>query len=334
MEIKIINNIDSLELKLVSPFILKHPQGNFFQSIKAFEFFKAVENYNPLFFLAIDSGEIVGSLLAFITKEKKLLKGFLSRRCIVYGGPIVKDNCPEIAQSLLNAFDKAIKKKVIYSEFRAFFDLNTLKTVFEKNGYEFHEHLNFIVPIISEEENKKLLNSSKRRQISLSLRNGAEIIEARDLEDVKSFYDILYSLYKTKVKKPLPDINFFENFFNNKSLGKIFIIKNEEKILGGIVCPIYKDRIFEWFVCGLDGEIKNVYPSVLATWAPIQYAIDNGLKYFDFLGAGKPEEEYGVREFKAKFGGQLVNLGRFVKVYKKQLYSVGKLGLKLIKKVK
>jgi len=27
-------------------------------------------------------------------------------------------------------------------------------------------------------------------------------------------------------------------------------------------------------------------------------------------GAGKPSEKYGVRDFKAKFGGNLVNFGR------------------------
>jgi len=83
----------------------------------------------------------------------------------------------------------------------------------------------------------------------------------------------------------------------------------------------------------MDGEIKDIYPSVLATWAPIQYAANKGLKYFDFMGAGKPDEEYGVREFKSKFGGELVEFGRFERIHKPFLFKFGKFGLKVWQKL-
>ncbi|MDW7681251.1 MAG: peptidoglycan bridge formation glycyltransferase FemA/FemB family protein [bacterium] len=127
---------------------------------------------------------------------------------------------------------------------------------------------------------------------------------------------------------------FFKSFFEKKDLGKYFLIQFNSKIIGGIMCPIYKGTIYEWFVCGLDGQIDNVYPSVLATWAPIAYAANSGLKYFDFMGAGKPDDEYGVREFKSKFGGELVNYGRFVRINNPFLYNIGKIGLKVLGKIR
>ena len=99
------------------------------------------------------------------------------------------------------------------------------------------------------------------------------------------------------------------------------------------MCPIYQDTIYEWYVCGLHGEFKDIYPSVLATWAPIEYAANNNLSCFDFLGAGRPDEDYGVREFKAKFGGELVNFGRFSKIHNKMKYKFGELGLKVMSMV-
>ena len=51
------------------------------------------------------------------------------------------------------------------------------------------------------------------------------------------------------------------------------------------------------------------------------------------MGAGKPDDGYGVRDFKAKFGGQLVEHGRFLHVMNPLLYNIGKLGVKLLKKV-
>ena len=77
----------------------------------------------------------------------------------------------------------------------------------------------------------------------------------------------------------------------------------------------------------------KIYPFGNMTWAAIKYAKDNAIDRFDFMGAGKPDEEYGVREFKSKFGGVLVEHGRFVAVNRLFLYRTGKFGLKIIKKL-
>ena len=42
---------------------------------------------------------------------------------------------------------------------------------------------------------------------------------------------------------------------------------------------------------------------------------EQGFDLFDFGGAGRPDEHYGPREFKAKFGGELVDFGRDVLVH-------------------
>lgn len=116
----------------------------------------------------------------------------------------------------------------------------------------------------------------------------------------------------------------------NEKIGKYFLVEYNKEIIGGIMCPITPDKaIYEWYVCGLDGQHNGIYPSVLATWAPIDYALKKGLKYFDFMGAGKPDQNYGVREFKSKFGGESVNFGRFERINNRFLYKLGKIGIKL-----
>jgi lipid II:glycine glycyltransferase (peptidoglycan interpeptide bridge formation enzyme) len=96
------------------------------------------------------------------------------------------------------------------------------------------------------------------------------------------------------------------------------------------MCPILEGRaIYELYICGLDDEYKEQYPSVMATWAAMEYATQNNIPIFDFMGAGKPDERYGVREFKARFGGELVEYGRFIKINQPVLYKLGKFGLKL-----
>ena len=51
------------------------------------------------------------------------------------------------------------------------------------------------------------------------------------------------------------------------------------------------------------------------------------------MGAGTPDAAYGVREFKAKFGGKEVEHGRFICVTKPLLYQIGKFGVWLLKRV-
>ena len=135
-----------------------------------------------------------------------------------------------------------------------------------------------------------------------------------------------------KVKKPLPDISLFMEFHRNPNLGKYFLVKQNDKILGGILCPIYKGIIYEWYTGSLRNSDGSKYSGVLATWAPIKYALDNNIRMFDFMGAGSPKTDYGVRQFKSQFGGRLVNYGRFTKINNNFLYMVGKIVINLNQK--
>ena len=87
-------------------------------------------------------------------------------------------------------------------------------------------------------------------------------------------------------------------------------------------------------MCGLDRKYKNIYPSSLATYAPIEYAINNNIKYYDFMGAGRPGDNYGVRDFKLKFGGKLYDYGWFEKVHKPIIFEISKLGLNILNRFK
>lgn len=105
------------------------------------------------------------------------------------------------------------------------------------------------------------------------------------------------------------------------------------EIVGGMFCVGSNNRLYEWFVCGLDGKYKGVHPSKLATYSALRYCAENGFSVFDMMGAGKPDEDYGVRDFKARFGGKLVEEGRFVHIAHPLLYKIGKWGVKLLKKI-
>ena len=75
----------------------------------------------------------------------------------------------------------------------------------------------------------------------------------------------------------------------------------------------FKDRAFAWYG-GLE-RVTGVSPFDYLQWYEIVWAKEHGYKWYDFGGAGYPNEPYGVRDYKAKFGGELVSFGRYRKVY-------------------
>jgi lipid II:glycine glycyltransferase (peptidoglycan interpeptide bridge formation enzyme) len=134
------------------------------------------------------------------------------------------------------------------------------------------------------------------------------------------------------VRTPLFSEEFFLEFYR-KGVGKYLLVKYDGKVIGGMMCPILKGKaIYEWYVYGLDEEYRDHYPSVVATYAAIEYAKQNDIPLFDFMGAGKPDIPYGVRDFKMEFGGELVEYGRFLCIRKPLLYWIGKLGVKWLRR--
>ena len=311
---------------------------NFFQSPGFFELIGKVSGYEPFIFIAInEEGAVSGSLMGVIQTNGSGPKAWLSRRVIIWGGPLPATAAPPVqqqtTQSLLKTLKAYAKGRAIFIEFRNFFDTGHLKPVFEAAGFEHKPHLNYLVKTDEEAAVRKRMSSNRLRQIKSSIQLGAIIAEPSTEQEVLDFYGILQRLYREKVKKPLPGPDMFLLFWRSP-LVKIFLIKHEGAVIGGIFCPIYRNRvIYEWYVCGDDGRVKGLNPSVLATWAPIEYGLHHGFDYFDFMGAGRPDEDYGVRDFKARFGGEEVCFGRYEIVLNKPLYRVAKFGLKLYQQI-
>lgn len=315
--------------------VVQSPVASWFQTPEAYDFFNTL-SFLEAFCVAVETkGVLKGVVVGFIQKDGGRIKQYFSRRAIVNGGPLLADDITvKELSALLDATKSILKRKAIFVETRNFNDYSRWREVFEKCGFNYEPHLNFHVNCISEDNVWNNLKENRKRQIKRAQKEGVVITEASNEEEVFSFYELLQNLYKSKVKSPLFLVEFFVLFYR-KGCGKIFLIKYNNKIIGGIMCPIFDSRcIYEWFVCGMDGSFKYKYPSVMATWAAIKYANNNQIERFDFMGAGKPNDGgYGVRDFKSKFGGELVEYGRYVYICKPWLYRVGKFGVQILKRI-
>ena len=331
---KVICNVENIDSLQWNELLGASKTRSFFQTRECYNLYAANSEFMKPFCLAVeDNGKLKGVIIGYIQADGGAVKRYLSRRAIINSGPLLADDISDEALCmLLIACRKQMLDSAIYVECRNFEDYSQHKDVFERCGFKYVPHLNFHIDTTSEETVNQNLGKSRKRDIKTSFRDGAEIIEHPGIEEVREFYAILSDLYIKKVKTPLYPISFFERLYK-QDYSKFLLVRLNDKIVGGTVCvclPGY--AVYEWFACGEDGVHKNIYPSTVATYAGIRYAAQNGYQHFDMMGAGKPNEGYGVRDFKAKFGGQLVEHGRFINVINPLLYIVGKLGVKFLKR--
>jgi len=333
------NNITGKTLDNWNRFLENHPENTVFQSPEMLAFYQKVNNFTPYVFIAEnEQKEITGVLLAVLIKEGKGIKGYFSSRAVIYGGPLIqKNNNAGVLNGLLSALVKKLKNKTIFIQFRNFFQWNDdEKQIFQSYGFTFRDRLNLLVDTSTENTFWKDLSESRKRQLKKGLKNSEiKITDPLNEDEVEEFYQLLYELYKTKVKKPLPDYSFYQAFYKASKAGRLGIIKLvkvNDKIVGGILSPVTPGKnIYEWYITGLDKKYKDYFPSIMATWASIDYALNNGLGHFDFMGLGTPDKEYGVREFKKRFGGKMVNYGRFARRNNKRLYKLVEFGYNIFR---
>ena len=319
-------------------FLKDHPENTIFQSPDMFDFYQKVKYYAPHIFLAKDEKNTIhGVLLAVTIKEYSGWKGRLSSRAVIYGGPLVKkNNRDDLLKVLLKALTRELNRKTVYIQFRNFVEWpDKAVKAFETCGYQFNDRLNLLVDTKDRSATESNISKSKLRQVKKGLSSGSVIRPPENMGEVHVFYELLKDIYQNRVRKPLPDLSFFEHFYEMSKKGKLGIIRlilYKEHIIGGVLSPITTDRnIYEWYVFGLDELYKKNYPSVLATWAPIDYALDNHLEHFDFMGLGTPLKPYGVRDFKLHFGKNTTNPGRFSKINNRFLYMITEISYNVLR---
>ena len=326
------NHIDS---RAWANLVKDSPVATWFQTQEAFNFFDSLP-FLEAFAMAVDVEERLKSIVVgYVQKDGGRLKRFFSRRAIILGGPLLADDISEEELTfLLDGVRDRVGKRTIYVETRNFNDYGRWRTVFAHCGFAYQPHYDIHVDTTSLEVVNEHLGKSRKRDIRVSFRDGATVITEPTLLQVREYYGILKTLYETKVKTPLFPLEFFEKLLALDS-SFFLLVEYEGRIIGGTVCVGLSGKaLYEMYACGEDGVYKTIFPSEVATFSGLQFAAENGYPKFDMMGAGKPDDGgYGVRDFKLKFGGELLELGRYVYVSKPLLFNIGKLGVKLMKKL-
>lgn len=317
-------------------FVLNHKDGNFFQTYDYFSLFKN-DSKNRAFAYGISDGiNLLGVIVGVIESNLFPPINKLTSRAIIRGGPLVKEDNKDILKVLLNEFNNRIKPDCIYTQIRNLFNTADRKEIFRNAGLNYIQHLDILIDISRDEQSIiKDINSNRRGNIHKSINRGTLFLELTDLDAIKKGIDLIHQTYK-RAKLPVPASTFFINAYtqlNQKNILKVFGAYSENTLIGVRFELCFKEMIYDWYA-GSDLNYKNRYPNDFLPYHILLWGAKNGYKVFDFGGAGKPGIPYGVREHKIKFGGELVEFGRYQSINKPSLMKLGEIGMSLYQRIK
>lgn len=329
-------SLSKKDKKSIEVFLQLQNNNCYFQSILFFNACQLTPLLTPYYYIAYEEKQIIGSLLVFTQAQYSFFPlNILSARNIIWGEPVVLNNNPEIHNGLYDAYLKD-KPLSIYTQVRNLCDQSLHKPSLQQLGFVYEDHLNILVDLQkTQDELWKDVDTKRRNEIRRAIREGTIFEADTSLVTLYKCYNILVEVYQ-RAKLPLPQLSHFEALLqeNSENEGlKIFVALYEEKVIGCMFCLACGDTLFDYYA-GAYSIFYKKYPNDLIPWEVFKWAKENGFKHFDFGGAGKPDVPYGVRDYKKKFGGVLVNYGRFEKIHFPLLYSMVLRAFKLWKTMK
>jgi hypothetical protein len=222
------------------------------------------------------------------------------------------------------AIVKYCRKRALYVEYRHFLEGNIYHPLLI--SYKVLPWCNIYRKFSAAEVVEQWMNKSKRKQLRQSFDSGVEVELNPSDKDIKDWYALLRKLYY-RIHRPLPSVDLFLKL-NESGIGRVFVVKYQGRVLSGSAILYFQSKaensqfstlnsqlFYEWYRASIDDRIEGVYPSVVATWQAMQLVVDMGGGMFDFMGAGPRNKEYGVREFKLKFGGEITNEYRYRRLF-------------------
>lgn len=300
-------------------FVRAHPKGSAFHTSDMVRVWEAAKGYAPLPLAAVGGdGEILSLLVAVRVQTLPNVFGAVSSRSVWYSEPLCLDDEVSIDSlcDIVDEHDRLMRRRVLFTEVRPLHASGPEQVALERCGYRLLDYLNYVVDTTQTKQQLwSRLRDSSRTNTRKCERQGFEIKHYDDPNCVDKLYDVLKMTYG-RADVPLAHRSLFEAAYKIlKPKGMIHFIGVEQgdKVLGLDAMLLFEKQVFGWY--GGSIRMTGVSPGAFMQWHEIAWSCEQGFHRYDFGGAGWPNIPYGVRDFKAGFGGDLVCYGRYRKVY-------------------
>lgn len=314
--------------------ILTSPTASVFQSPAFYLFLKELKEIDAYGLGVTENGLLKGVVVGMIQHEGAGMKRQLTRRTIINGGPLLAaDITDNQLQTLLCGYATALRGKSIYIETRNLCDFTPYRRIIESAGFRYEPHYNLQLSV--GDDPVQHYHKGKQKELRFANRHGVQVVWNPTIDQVHCFYHLLQQLYAKKVHTPLPTWDFFETAYHQPFLHYIVALSRDGIVIGGLLVADLDTRTsYDWYCCS-DDNFRHMKVGTVLIDAAIRRCVEQGIGHFDFMGAGRPNDgDYGVRDFKAQFGGTLVEQGRFRRVLNRPLFLLGCAAVHLLRKKK
>jgi len=318
-------------------FVEGHPYSNIFHTPEMFEVFVRTKGHRPALWAA--TGLDDRPLVLFLPVEVTVMDGIfrsLTTRAIAYGSVLWEpgDQGLQALALLLKTYTMETRRKVLFTELRNLNNLKLVQPILNDCGFVYEDHLNYLINLNESPEVVFMnIGSRTRRHIRRGLNRKKVVIEElKEREQIILSYELLHKTYKN-ARVPLAHYSMFEAAFDilyPKDMIRYTQARIDQKDIATSVDLLYKDVIYGWYG-GVDRNYSAYVPNEMLMWDILQWGTENGYAVYDFGGAGRPGEKYGVRDFKAKFGGDLVCYGRNTYVHNPLILQLSTAGYSILR---
>lgn len=329
MRVLTYNEIDRTEW---SAFVMNHPQGNVFQTPEMYDVYMCAKQAKPVVVAAVEDGDIVGILLAQYLTNGNTPASWLTARSIIAGGPLAKNNNPEIIRTLLESYKKQLPIQTIYSEIRPVYAMEWMDS-FE--NWKRKGHYNLILKLEqTQDELFEQMHKERRRNVNQAIKAGLVFKEVIAEEDIHAIVALIKQTYE---RKHVP-ISYLDMFGEVRRLmgnyARFFASYTAEgQMIAGEIRLCYKDLVYAWFA-GSDEDYFKLRPNDFTMWNVICWAAEQGYKLLDFGGGGEPGVPYGVRDYKLKYGCEMYDYGRWTLAHRPLALWAGTVAYRIYHKIK
>ncbi len=319
-------------------FVAQEACSNIFHTPEMMQVFQQAKGYQPELWATVDGNDQLLALflpIQITVLDRPFLRN-LTTRAVLYGSVlcIPTPEGQEALDLLLQTYNQAVKGRLLFTELRNLADVNNLQPTLQKNNVAYEEHLNFLINLNQPQADIwKAIRSNAQRNVRKARKSGVVIAPVTDNAGLADAYTILQQVYK-RIQVPLPDQSLFQAAFeilHPLGMFETLLAKVDGEIIGAMMLLLHKGVMIYWYT-GTLREFSSYRASDLLVWCALELGHEQGFHTFDFGGGGKPDEEYGVRDFKAKFGGCLVNYGRNVCVHAPMRLQASEFGYQMLRR--
>jgi lipid II:glycine glycyltransferase (peptidoglycan interpeptide bridge formation enzyme) len=337
-ESRMVTITDSIDIKQWSEFVHNHPYGNIFQTPEMRDVYERTKHYEPISLAVVDdTGEILVLVQAVVIRELGGVLGSFSARSVIHGGPLFVDGekSEDVVVSLMKHYDKIVHKKVLYTEIRMLSDIPNFDLYISQNGYISEEHFNASIGLNkSVDDIWNQIKRDKKRGIKKAEKNGITVEECKNRDEIQIFYNLVSETYKN-AKIPLADISLFESVFDilvPVRRAVFLFAKHDNKYIATQIALMDNNTIYAWYT-GAIREYLSYHPGDLLIWHLLKYGTVNGYQRFDFGGGGTRTEHVNLREYKARFGAEFPDYGRYKKIHSPIKMKIAEKGFEMYRKM-